>query len=383
MDLSRGASERTLATNAPPHWPLVPALASSEALSAKDLVEALTDAVAVRLARAGLDVVASGRQVTLGAETVRIDLVARDATGEVPILVFPGLDPEREGAMFSFLSAALRESQAFNGTAVYYAAAALPFTTRPDGAAITERAEMFLARSARSNVDLSWSAGASGVVAAVRALAGAPVESGGGEAVIEAASFVGEWLRRRVTAEWALREGLPQSALLVADTGRGEQWQLPLFAWFPDAVRTGYDGLEILLERIVAPDTDPATEQALPVSTPAYRRHAAEWLDETLAEASEYDERVLLLRRCAACGEMTSGHVVFDSPTDGFDAALERTALASRAPPATCAACGGRDYRESVVLHLFRIAAGRVLIVSEFSDSHVRVAAREVIASFA
>ncbi|HVL48407.1 MAG TPA: hypothetical protein VM889_07615 [Candidatus Thermoplasmatota archaeon] len=367
----------TLATNAPTHWPRV--TVPTPAGRPRAAVEQLAGEVARRLVSSGLEVVDQGRVVALGPETVRVDLVVRVGREEIPIFVFPGVDPEREGAMFGFLRAAMRETGAFATPALYYAVRDLGLAESPTPASIERAAEAFVVRAARSGLDLTYDAGPEGVVAAVRDLARAPVEAGGGIPVTEAASFVGEWLKRRVSGRWFLDEDLPRSVLVLVDPARGDQWQIPIFAWFPDAVRTGYDGLLGLLQGIVEDGAREDPDDApIPVTTPAYRRAASGWLGGTLSTIEPGAESTLLLRRCASCGDMASAAVSFDDKAEGFEPAIARSLAAAGAPASECDACGGTDYRETVVLYLLPDRDGHVLVVTETFDSHVRVAAREI-----
>jgi hypothetical protein len=276
------------------------------------------------LAGAGFEIVAAPRPIEIGLQRVRPDLLVRVRGEDLPVFVFPGRDPEKDAHVFSFLAAALREAGHVRASPIYYAPASLPDIQPPTGSKMADLAHAFVERTALPGRVL-WSLPARGVMEIVRAFAKEPVESGGGRAVDEAAAFVGEWLRRRTNGQWILREDLPRSLLCTASASGATQYFLPLFAAFPDAVRTGYDGWDDLLEGIVDETTREAPA-SLVVRPAAYGPPVETWLAKLLF-ASTAQESALVLRRCAACGTLVEMRIAPADPEARYFDVPEEFAL--------------------------------------------------------
>lgn len=373
------ATRRVLATNAPRAWPRIP-VPDDPAGDAAEVVRQLQAHVAECLAATGLRIVERDRVVRHGNQDVRIDLVVRGGDDlEQPIFVFPSLDLHREGTMFDFLRALLRESGLFSASPVYYAIHPIALPAAPTPASILASAHRFQERAREAGVAVTLGTrDVSKLLAALRAAAGAPIENGGGDVVTAGGAFVGEWLRRRVGGEWMLREDLAGTVLVVRDASGMLQYEVPVFAMFPDLVRVGYDGLERLLRTILdetARHAGPreATLGTLDVEPDRYKPLLLAWL-LALRERPATGEAAGVFRTCATCGaESGSGHTFGETAT-GLAEALDRIVALVNEPPLRCD-CGSEDYREA--LGGYRIAepsgAWSILVLAFFTDTHTRI----------
>lgn len=369
MDEDEG--EVTLATNAPATWPIVRAPPHRAEDDGDAYVATVSSRIRDTLRRAGYAVDASRRAVQLGMQSVRVDLVVDMNGVEVPVFVFTGDDPHREAIMYGFLRAALSEARAFAADPVYYAPDVLPTPSHPSAEDLLRLAARFANRTPRP--EAAFDLPPASVVGVLRAHAGRAVEAGGGEAVQEGAAFVGEWLRRRAEGTWLLREDLPRSVLAVRNAPGTLQYYLPLFAWFPDAVRVGYDGLAELLDAVVLEATTDAAE-GLAVRPPAYGPELESWLDDALSRGPGQDSAVVL-RRCAACGRMARLPAPLPTPASDLGDALRRSLVLAQLAAERCP-CGAQDYRGAQVGYLLASAPGEPSIVSLVysTESHTRIA---------
>lgn len=369
------AGARALETNAPPYWPSVPIPPGSDAGAPqqpplRSLVRAVTDA----LTKGGLRVRARNSTVDISQQSVKIDLVVDDGRGERPVFVFPGRDPGREGAMFQFLYALLREAEAFPAAPVYFSPNPFPYIPGPGETvpAILNAAEAFEKRAAAAGLDAGHDLSPKDLVTLLRQLAAAPAEAGGADPVVEAAAFTGTWLLQQVEGNWDLREDLPRTVLILQGAHGSVYYELPLFALFPDAVRTGYDGLEQLFTGILA-DLQQPLRVLRPEQLTFYPEHLSAciqgWLTELYLTGATVEQSAILTRRCASCGELVTMEAIPQVPADDANGALQAALVlaAPEAPP--CPYCSSALHSGTLAAYLMAGEDGNGLLVSAYVSS--------------
>lgn len=158
--------------------------------------------------------------------------------------------------------------------------------------------------------------------------------------IVEAAAYVGEWMRARAQGIW-VAEGPFEPHLQLVDASHAIVVLVPLVSILRTATTAGYDGLGDALEAILDDVSRPAQRGPLDqimVEPPMERPKVVAWVRRSrhLRQAA----RAALWRRCATCGrrheEELSMHLV-EGQWEG-EAAAAATILAKR--PFACP-CGG------------------------------------------
>ncbi|HWG92272.1 MAG TPA: hypothetical protein VNZ52_15585 [Candidatus Thermoplasmatota archaeon] len=340
-------------------------------------------AVARSLIAAGLEVCARDYVVEVSDQSVKIDLVVDDGRGERPVFIFPGVDLAREGTMFQFLHALLQEAGAFPLAPVYYSPEAFPYEPGDTVETILTAAAAFEERATEAGFHVDFDTPPDELVGILRALAATPVESGGAEQLVEAAAFIGCWMLQRATGRWEVREDLPRTVLLLRSEDGSVVYEFPLFALFPDAVRTGYDGFLTLFHDLTADLT--GRQHAVSVEAlPTYPMHLAPvirgWLLEATALGSP-GHAAILARRCASCGELVALEALPQVPVDDGAGALQAALVlaAPEAPP--CPGCGSTLHSGTLAAYLLpeRRKRGEAFLVTAYvSSTFLRVSFHHV-----
>ncbi|GEM_PF-6569230 len=201
-----------------------------------------------------------------------------------------------------------------------------------------------------------------------------PPEAAPDEApVLEAAAFVGEWLRARSDAIW-IAEGPHEPMLQVVDASRAIVHLIPIIHLLRTASSAGYDGLAPLLDRIVADVSRPAKPCAMTevrVLPEAEGPAVVAWLRRY--RGMRNSTRVALWRRCQTCSTpQEDGLTMHHAADDWEQEAAMAAAILSRRPFAC--ACGGLAGETTRFLMLRADADGERFCEIRASSASSRVA---------
>lgn len=158
--------------------------------------------------------------------------------------------------------------------------------------------------------------------------------------VLEAAAYVGEWLRGRADAIW-IAEGPHEPMLQVVDQSHAIVHLIPVIHLLRTAASAGYDGLAPLLERVVADvavPAEPAPLEELRVVPETERAAVVAWVRRY--QGLHGATRAALWRRCQTCATPQEDALTMHHVADDWEAeaAMAASILARR--PFTCS-CGG------------------------------------------
>ena len=191
--------------------------------------------------------------------------------------------------------------------------------------------------------------------------------------VLEAAAYLGEWLRARTDAIW-IAEGPREPLLQVVDGSRAIVHLIPVIELLRTAASAGYDGLAALLDHVVqdvSVAARPTPIEEMRVVPESERAAVVAWARryQGIRDAT----RAALWRRCQTCSTpqedgLTLHHVGED--WEG-EAAMAASILAHR--PFSCL-CGGPPGETTRFLMLRADAEGERLCEIRASGSSARVA---------
>ena len=158
--------------------------------------------------------------------------------------------------------------------------------------------------------------------------------------VLEAAAYVGEWLRQRATATW-IAEGPFEPHLQLVDESHAIVYLLPVVQLIRTAATAGYDGMAAMLDLVLHDvgrpagrvpldelRVEPAHERADVV---AWARRNADVLHAT---------RAALWRRCAVCSRVEEKVLTLHRPGDDWEGEAATAASLLASNPFQCP-CGG------------------------------------------
>jgi hypothetical protein len=183
--------------------------------------------------------------------------------------------------------------------------------------------------------------------------------------IVEAAAYVGEWMRARAQGIW-VAEGPFEPHLQLVDASHAIVILVPLVSILRTATTAGYDGLGDALEAILDDVSRPARRgplDRLMVEPPMERAKVVAWVRRS--RGLRHAARAALWRRCATCGRRHEEELAMRLADDAWEgeAAAAATILAKR--PFACD-CGGLPGDTSRFLML-RAAEG----ATRLCDIHV------------
>lgn len=158
--------------------------------------------------------------------------------------------------------------------------------------------------------------------------------------VLEAAAFIGEWLRERTNAVWVAESGL-EPHLQVVDDSHAIVYLLPMVQLLRTASTAGYDGMGAMMRRVLEDVARPATRaslDALRVEPPDERAQVAAWARAN--RAVDHATRAALWRRCAVCSRIDERSLTLERPGDDWETEAATAASILSESPFECA-CGG------------------------------------------
>lgn len=165
--------------------------------------------------------------------------------------------------------------------------------------------------------------------------------------IVEAAAYVGEWMRARADAIW-VAEGPFEPHLQLVDESRAIVNLVPLISILRTASTAGYDGLGQALEGILKDVSHPARSgplERLRVEPREDRGRVVQWV--RTHRGMDHFSRVSLWRRCAACGERQEEEVALPVAGDDWEgeAATAATFLSQRSFQCECGGMPGDTSR--------------------------------------
>lgn len=158
--------------------------------------------------------------------------------------------------------------------------------------------------------------------------------------VLEAAAFIGEWLRERTNAVWVAEAGL-EPHLQVVDDSHAIVYLLPMVQLLRTASTAGYDGMGAMMRRVLDDVARPATRASLDelrVEPPDERAQVAEWARAN--REVQHATRAALWRRCAVCSRTDERALTLERPSDDWETEAATAASLLSASPFECV-CGG------------------------------------------
>jgi hypothetical protein len=191
--------------------------------------------------------------------------------------------------------------------------------------------------------------------------------------VLEAAAFVGEWLRTRAEAIW-VAEGPHEPMLQVVDASRAIVHLIPIVHLLRTASTAGYDGLSHLIERITADVAMPATPtpiESLRVMPESERAAVVAWIQRYRGLVAS--TRAALWRRCQACSTPQEDGITMHHAADDWEAEAAMAAAILARRPFACV-CGGPAGDTTRFLMLRADETGERLCEIRASNAASRVA---------
>lgn len=158
--------------------------------------------------------------------------------------------------------------------------------------------------------------------------------------VIEAAAYVGEWLRGRATATW-IAEGPFEPHLQLVDESHAIVYLLPVVQLMRTAATAGYDGMAPMFQHVLEDVQRPAKRvplDELRVEPPHERADVVAWAKRN-AEV-ERATRAALWRRCSVCSRVEETVLTLQRPGDDWEGEAATAASLLAANPFQCP-CGG------------------------------------------
>lgn len=159
--------------------------------------------------------------------------------------------------------------------------------------------------------------------------------------ILEAAAYVGEWLRERSENATWVAEGAFEPHLQVVDRSHAIVYLLPMVQLLRTATSAGYDGMAPMLERVLHDVGRTATRGSLDelrVDPPEERVAVVRW-----ARANrEVDRatRAALWRRCSVCSRVDERALTLHRPGDDWEGEAANAASILASTPFSCP-CGG------------------------------------------
>lgn len=158
--------------------------------------------------------------------------------------------------------------------------------------------------------------------------------------VFEAAAYIGEWLRRRATASW-VAEGPFEPHLQLVDETHAIVYLLPMVQLLRTAASAGYDGIPLMITRVledVGRVARPSALDQLRVEPLADRPAVVGWAREN--QGVKDATRAALWRRCAMCSTVDERSLTLHRPADDWEGEAATAASILSSSPFTCP-CGG------------------------------------------
>ena len=178
------------------------------------------------------------------------------------------------------------------------------------------------------------------LLAVVKARLPREATAGDDAPVLEAAAYVGEWMRRRTTAAW-VAEGPFEPHLQLVDPSHGIVYLLPLVQLLRTASSAGYDGMGTMLRQVLA-DVDKAATRGpledIRVQPEHERADVVAWARANLDV--EHATRAALWRRCSVCSRIDERTLTLHRPGDDWEGEAATAASILSANPFHCP-CGG------------------------------------------
>ena len=191
--------------------------------------------------------------------------------------------------------------------------------------------------------------------------------------VLEAAAYVGEWLRHRARHATWIAEGPLEPHLQLVDASHAIVYLLPMVQLLRTASTAGYDGMAPMLRRVLDDVGTPA--RAAPLAhlrvEPAEERDAVvRWTREN--RGADPATRASLWRRCSSCARVDDRRLTLRQTGDDWEEEAATAASLLAASPFDCP-CGGLPGRVTRFLML-RHEAGATRLGDIFvSSTHTRV----------
>lgn len=191
--------------------------------------------------------------------------------------------------------------------------------------------------------------------------------------VFEAAAYMGEWIRTRVSDATWIAEGPYEPHLQVADRSHGIVYLLPLVSMLRTASTAGYDGLAPLLARMldeVSREAGEAPLEELRVHPESERAAVVAWAREH--RDVEDATRAALWRRCSICAKVHEEIITLHRPGDDWEGEAATAASVLAQHPFACE-CGGPPGEVTRFLMLRHQGGERRLGDIYIAGTHTRV----------
>lgn len=157
---------------------------------------------------------------------------------------------------------------------------------------------------------------------------------------LEAAAYIGEWLRQRAEATW-IAEGAFEPHLQLVDRTHAIVYLLPLVQLLRTASTAGYDGMSGMLREVlddVNRDARRVELAELRVTPQEERGMVIEWIRDN--RAIRLATRAALWRRCSICAEFEETAVTIPGVGSDWEGEAAGAAQELAAVPFECP-CGG------------------------------------------
>lgn len=190
--------------------------------------------------------------------------------------------------------------------------------------------------------------------------------------VLEAAAYVGEWLRERTNAVWVAEGGL-EPHLQVVDDSHAIVYLLPMVQLLRTASTAGYDGMGAMLREVlddVASSATRAPLDELRVEPPDERVQVVAWAraNRDVQRAT----RAALWRRCAVCSRINERSLTLHRSGEDWEGEAATAASILSANPFECP-CGGPPGAVTRFLMIRHDGEGTRIGDIFVSNTHTRV----------
>lgn len=158
--------------------------------------------------------------------------------------------------------------------------------------------------------------------------------------ILEAAAYVGEWLRERSPHATWVAEGPLDPHLQVTDPSHAIVYLLPMVQLMRTASTAGYDGMAAMLHRVLDDVAAPAITTPLSelrVEPPEDREAVLRWTRENRIGRAT---RAALWRRCSVCSRIDERLLTLRRSGDDWEGEAANAASILAATPFECT-CGG------------------------------------------
>ena len=190
--------------------------------------------------------------------------------------------------------------------------------------------------------------------------------------ILEAAAYVGEWLRERTDAMWVAEGGL-EPHLQIVDGSHAIVYLLPMVQLLRTASTAGYDGMAGMFHSVLDDVSTPAKRGPLR----DMRVEPKEDRDAVVAWARhnrdvEHATRAALWRRCSVCARLDERALTLHRPGDDWEGEAATAASILSTNPFDCP-CGGPPGATTRFLMIRHFEGATRLGDIYVSNTHTRV----------